>query len=231
MPPFWNLKKRLSCQFPFRLHRGRVCFCSGEPLQRGHHKRDTTKRETTGETTEKGHHKRGTTEKGHHKRDTTEGDNIKGTPQKGHHGGTPQKGHHGGTTQKGHHKRDTTGGTTQKGHHGGTTQKGHHKRNTTGGTTGDNGGGQQGAPCISINQFSQLFKMMKIHMFVILNLYTNFQYENIMTTKICYDKMNVFIQNLQEIGTSTLSKMLKTLNAPNFLNIYWNILILDSKWL
>ena len=46
-------------------------------------------------------------------------------------------------------------------------------------------------------------------MFVILNLYTNFQYENIMTTKICYDKM-VFIQNLQEIGTST---MLKTLNG------------------
>ena len=71
--------------------------------------------------------------------------------------------------------------------------------------------------------------MMKIHMFVILNLYTNFQYENIMTTKICYDKMNVFIQNLQEIGTSTLSKMLKTLNAHNFLNSYQKILILDFK--
>ena len=168
-------------------------------------------------------------------------DNIKETPQE--RGGTTQKGHHtrgdnrketpqerGGTPQKGHHKRDTTGGTTQKGHQGGgTTQKGHHKRDTTGGTTGDSGGGQQGAPCIPINQFSQLFKMMKIHMFVILNFYTNFQYENIMTTKICYDKMNVFIQNLQEIGTSTLSKMLKTLNAHNFLNSYRKILILDFK--
>ena len=159
-----------------------MCFCSGEPLQRGHHKRDTTG-----------------------------GDNRKGTPQKGHHRGDNTKG----TPQKGHHRGDNTKGTPW-----GTTQKGHHKRDTTGATTGDNGGGQQGAPCIPINKFSQLFKMMKIHMFVILILYTNFQYENIMTTKICYDKMNVFIQNLQEIGTSTLSKMLKTLNAHNFLNIY-----------
>ena len=37
--------------------------------------------------------------------------------------------------------------------------------------------------------------------------------------------MNVFIQNLQEIGTSTLSKMLKTLNTHNFLNSYRKILI------
>ena len=26
-------------------------------------------------------------------------------------------------------------------------------------------------------------------------------------TNMCYDKINVFIQNLQEIGASTLSKM------------------------
>ena len=32
--------------------------------------------------------------------------------------------------------------------------------------------------------------------------------------------MNVSLQKLQEIGLSTLSKMLKTLNAHNFLNIY-----------
>ena len=51
--------------------------------------------------------------------------------------------------------------------------------------------------------------MMKIYMFVILILDTNFQYENNMITKICYDKMNVFIQNLQEIGTSKMLKMLK----------------------
>ena len=37
---------------------------------------------------------------------------------------------------------------------------------------------------------------------------------------MCYDEMNVSIQKLQEIGLSTLSKMLKTLNAHNFLNIY-----------
>ena len=166
---------------------------------------------------------------GQHKRDTTgeRGDNTKGTPQGGDNiKETPQE--RGGTTQKGHHTRgDNRKETPQE--RGGTTQKGHHKRDTTGGTTGDSGGGQQGAPCIPINQFSQLFKMMKIHMFVILNLYTNFQYENIMTTKICYDKMNVFIQNLQEIGTSTLSKMLKTLNAHNFLNSYQKILILHFK--
>ena len=43
--------------------------------------------------------------------------------------------------------------------------------------------------------------------------------------------MNVSIQKLQEIGSSTLSKMLKTLNAHNFLNIYGNILKLGSKCL
>ena len=37
---------------------------------------------------------------------------------------------------------------------------------------------------------------------------------------MCYDEMNVSIQKLQENGSSTLSKMLKTLNAHNFLNIY-----------
>ena len=40
---------------------------------------------------------------------------------------------------------------------------------------------------------------------------------------MCYDEMNVSIQKLQEIGSSTLSKMLKTLNAHNFLNIYRNV--------
>ena len=126
---------------------------------------------------------KGTPQKGHHKRDTTGGDNTKGTPQKGHHRGHHKRdttgGQHKRDTTRGQHKRDTTKGTPR----GGTIQKGHHKRDTTGGTTGDSGGGQQGAPCIPINQFSQLFKMMKIHMFVILNLYTNFQYENIMTMK------------------------------------------------
>ena len=40
---------------------------------------------------------------------------------------------------------------------------------------------------------------------------------------MCYDEMNVSIQKLQEIGLSTVSKiMLKTLNAHNFLNIYRN---------
>ena len=46
---------------------------------------------------------------------------------------------------------------------------------------------------------------------------------------MCYDEMNVSIQKLQEIGSSTLSKMLKTLNAHNFLNIYQNILKLALK--
>ena len=46
---------------------------------------------------------------------------------------------------------------------------------------------------------------------------------------MCYDVMNVSIQTLQEIGSSTLSKMLKTLNAHNFLNIYRNILKLGAQ--
>ena len=46
---------------------------------------------------------------------------------------------------------------------------------------------------------------------------------------MCYDEMNVSIQKLQEIGMNTLSKMLKTVNAHNFLNIYRNILKLGLK--
>ena len=46
---------------------------------------------------------------------------------------------------------------------------------------------------------------------------------------MCYDEMNVSIQKLQEIGLSTLNKMLKTLNAHNFLNMYINILKLGLK--
>ena len=46
---------------------------------------------------------------------------------------------------------------------------------------------------------------------------------------MCYDEINVSIQKLQEIGSSFLSNMLKTLNAHNFLNIYQNILKLELK--
>ena len=46
---------------------------------------------------------------------------------------------------------------------------------------------------------------------------------------MCYDEINVSIQKLPEISLSTLSKMLKTLNAHNFLNIYRNILKLELK--
>ena len=46
---------------------------------------------------------------------------------------------------------------------------------------------------------------------------------------MCYNEMNVSIQKLQEIGMSTLSKMLKTLNAYNFFDIYRNIGILGLK--
>ena len=42
----------------------------------------------------------------------------------------------------------------------------------------------------------------------------------ILYPEICYNEMKVSIQKLQEIGSSTLSEMLKTLNAHNFLNIY-----------
>ena len=38
------------------------------------------------------------------------------------------------------------------------------------------------------------------------------------------NEINVSIQKLPEISLSTLSKMLKTLNAHNFLNIYRDIL-------
>ena len=54
-------------------------------------------------------------------------------------------------------------------------------------------------------------------------LYITVLNENIIPTNMCYDEMNVSIQKLQEIGVNTLSKMLKTLNGHNFLNIYRNI--------
>ena len=37
---------------------------------------------------------------------------------------------------------------------------------------------------------------------------------------MCYDQMNVFIQNILDISASTLNEILKTLNAHNFLNSY-----------
>ena len=43
--------------------------------------------------------------------------------------------------------------------------------------------------------------------FLTLILYITVQNENIIPTNMYYDKINVFIQNLQEIGASTLSKM------------------------
>ena len=49
--------------------------------------------------------------------------------------------------------------------------------------------------------------MMEIDTFLTLILYITVQNENIIPTNMCYDKMSVFIQNLQEIGASTLSKM------------------------
>ena len=54
-------------------------------------------------------------------------------------------------------------------------------------------------------------------------LYITVQNENIIPTNMCYYEMNVSIQKLQEICVNTLSKMLKTLNGHNFLNIYHNI--------
>ena len=62
--------------------------------------------------------------------------------------------------------------------------------------------------------------MIKIYMFLILILYRTFQNENIIPTNMCYDQMDVFIQNILEISASTLSEILKTLNAHNFLNSY-----------
>ena len=49
--------------------------------------------------------------------------------------------------------------------------------------------------------------MMIIYTFFTVIIYITVQNENIIPTNMCYDKMNVFIQNLQEIGASTLSKM------------------------
>ena len=60
---------------------------------------------------------------------------------------------------------------------------------------------------VPLNQFSQLLKMMKIYTFLTLILYITVQNENIIPTNMCYDKIDIFIQNLQEIGASTLSKM------------------------
>ena len=71
--------------------------------------------------------------------------------------------------------------------------------------------------------------MMKIYIFLTLILYRTFQNENIIPTNMCYDQMDIFIQNLSQISASTLSKMYKTLNAHNFLNIDKKILILDFK--
>ena len=71
--------------------------------------------------------------------------------------------------------------------------------------------------------------MMKIYMFLILILYRTFQNENIIHTNMCYDQMDVFIQNILEISASTLSEISKTLNAHNFLNSYRKILILHFK--
>ena len=49
--------------------------------------------------------------------------------------------------------------------------------------------------------------MMKIYTFLTLIIYITVQNENIVPTNMFYNKINVFIQNLQEIGASTLSKM------------------------
>ena len=46
---------------------------------------------------------------------------------------------------------------------------------------------------------------------------------------MCYDQMDVFIHNVLKISASTLSEILKCLNAHNFLNSYRKILILDFK--
>ena len=58
--------------------------------------------------------------------------------------------------------------------------------------------------CSSTSKFSQLLKMLHI---LTLILYITIQNENIIPTNMCYDKIDIFIQNLQEIGASTLSKM------------------------
>ena len=48
---------------------------------------------------------------------------------------------------------------------------------------------------------------MEIYTFLTLIPYITVQNENIIPTNMCYDKINVFIQNLQEIGVRTISKM------------------------
>ena len=44
--------------------------------------------------------------------------------------------------------------------------------------------------------YCNIFKMMKIYMFLNLILYRTFQNENILPTNMFYDQMDVFIQNL-----------------------------------
>ena len=46
---------------------------------------------------------------------------------------------------------------------------------------------------------------------------------------MCYDKVNVFTQKLQEIGITISNKMWKSLNPHNFLIIYCNIVMLQLK--
>ena len=62
---------------------------------------------------------------------------------------------------------------------------------------------------LPLNQFSQLLKMIKIYIFLTLIVYITFKNENIIPTNMCYNQMDVFIQNLQENSASTLSKMSK----------------------
>ena len=83
---------------------------------------------------------------------------------------------------------------------------------------------------LPLNQFSQLLRMMKIEIFLNLILYIFFKNENIIPTNMCYDKVNVFTQKLQEIGITISNKMWKSLNPHNFLIIYCNIVMLASKW-
>ena len=56
----------------------------------------------------------------------------------------------------------------------------------------------------SSHNYSKWWKFTHFWLFI---LYITVQNENIIPTNMCYDKINVFIQNLQEIDVSTLSKM------------------------
>ena len=49
--------------------------------------------------------------------------------------------------------------------------------------------------------------MMKIYTFLTLILYITVQNEYIIPTNMCYNEIGIFVQNLHEIGASTLSKM------------------------